>query len=270
MTKEGNMKFNYNTLDVTLHKETRSLTVALNRPEKNNAINIEMLFELEGLFSWLTSHLEVNAIVLTGSGDQFCSGFDSDELKIMSEEKLQKYMARFQKVVAGMLHLPQTIICDLKNGAAGMGIELALGADIRVSRSTSTLHFNQLDKGWVPCAGGVGLLNVWVGQSTARHWTMTSAKVNGQDQRERGFTMETYSEGENCTEKILKNIFAQAPVARIQAKRSFLESILPELQRTFEYESVFSFASMKTQDWKKDSDEPFTAARDLAREIQQQ
>lgn len=261
------MKFNYNTLNVTLQKETRSLTIALNRPEKNNAINIEMLFELESLFGWLTGHLEVNAVVLTGEGDTFCSGFDQEELKIMSEEKLQKYIARFQKIVMGMLYLPQTVVCDLKDGARGMGIELALGADIRLSRTTSELHFDALNRGWVPCIGGVGLLNIWVGQATARSWTLSSARVGADEQREKSLTSNIYSNGENAVEKILKNITAQAPVARIQTKRSFLESILPEVQRTFEYESIFSFASMKTEDWKKQENEPFTTARELAKEL---
>lgn len=264
------MNFNYNTLKVTLQKETRSIEVAINRPEANNSLNVETLFELEGLFGWLTSHLEVNAVVLTGVGDIFCSGFDQDELAIMSEEKLQKYMVRFQKIVMGMLSLPQTIICDMKDGASGMGIELALGADIRVGRPTAKIEFDSLKKGWVPCGGGVALLNQIVGQSTARFWTMASAKVSGTELQERGLLGTTYSEGENLTAKLLKDIASQAPVARIQAKRSFLESIMPEVSRGLEFEAIFSFAAMKTEDWKKDTQiETFTSARDMARELKQ-
>lgn len=264
------MDFNYNTLKVTLQKETRSIEVAINRPQANNALNVETLFELEGLFGWLTSHLEVNAVVLTGTGDTFCSGFDQDELAIMSEEKLQKYMVRFQKIILGMLSLPQTIICDMKDGASGMGMELALGADIRVARSTAKIEFNSLSKGWVPCGGGISLLNQIVGQSTARYWTMAGAKVSGTQLEERGFLGTTYSEGENITQNLLKNIAAQAPVARIQAKRSFLESIMPEVSRGLEFEAIFSFAAMKTDDWRKDTQlESFTSARDMARELKQ-
>ena len=108
------MKFNYNTLNVDLRPETRSLTISLNRPKHNNQMNVEMLFELESLFGWLTAHLEVNAVVITGVGDTFCTGFDEEELRLMSEDKLQKYLVRFQRLISGMLALPQTIICDLK------------------------------------------------------------------------------------------------------------------------------------------------------------
>jgi enoyl-CoA hydratase/carnithine racemase len=263
------MNFNYNTLEVTLQKDTRSIKVALNRPETNNALNVEMIFELESLFGWLTSHLEVNAVVLTGIGETFCSGFDSQELKKMSDEKLQKYIVRFQKIVTGMMSLPQTIICDLKDGARGMGIELALGADIRLARSTAVISFDSLKEGWVPCCGGVGLLGQTVGPSTARHWTMTSAKVGSQTLAAKGFIGDTYSTSEDALSPLLKNIAAQAPVARIQAKRSFLEAVMPETSRGFEFETIFAFAAMQTEDWKKDltQGENFTAARDLAREL---
>ncbi len=264
------MNFNYNTLEVTLNKDTRSINVALNRPEEQNTINIEMLFELESLFGWLTSHLEVNAVVLTGVGEVFCQGFDQNELKIMSEEKFQKYIVRFQKIVMGMLSLPQTIICDLKDGAGGMGIELALGADIRIARSTATVNFNTLKTGWVPCCGGISLLSQWVGASSARFWTLTSARVGSEEMLNKGLIGKSYSTSEDALSPILKEIAAQAPVPRIQAKRSFLEGMMSELTRGLEYETVFAFAAMKTEDWKKDvSDEKecFASARDLAREL---
>ena len=81
--KEGIMNFNYNTLIVDLHPKTRSLSITFNRPESENQMNLEMLFELESLFGWLTAHLEVNAVVIKGQDNIFCTGFDEKELKIM-------------------------------------------------------------------------------------------------------------------------------------------------------------------------------------------
>lgn len=260
------MNFNYNTIDVTLQPATRSIKVALNRPEAKNAINVEMLFELEGLLSWLTGHLEVNAVYLTGNGDYFSSGFDQEELKIMSDEKLKKYISRFQKITMGLMSLPQTIICDLKEGANGMGIELALGADIRIARSTATVNFDALESGWTPCCGGVSLLSQIVGPSNAKYWTLTSKKINAGTMVSSGLVGESYGTGETLGEDILNRIGKQAPVSRIQTKRSFLEVQMPELSRGLEFETIFSFASMQTGDWKKgkNPEESFTAARDLA------
>ena len=268
------MKFNYNTLNVDLRPETRSLTISLNRPKHNNQMNVEMLFELESLFGWLTAHLEVNAVVITGVGDTFCTGFDEEELRLMSEDKLQKYLVRFQRLISGMLALPQTIICDLKKKATGMGLELALGADIRISHEDSSLSFNALNIGWVPCSGGVGLLGLLVGHATARQWTMTARGISSEQSLSKGLTANSYNDRDACIDEILNAIKKQSPVARIQAKRSLLESIMPELTRIFEFESIFSFASMKTNDWKKDPEknpgEPFMSARELSQQLQTQ
>lgn len=267
------MNFNYSTLNVELHPKTRSLSITFNRPEKENQMNLEMLFELESLFGWLTAHLEVNAVVLNGANGVFCTGFDEDELKIMSEEKLQKYLVRFQKIISGMLALPQTIIADLGTKASGMGLELALGADIRISHEDSEINFNSLDKGWVPCSGGIGLLGLLVGHATARQWTLTSKKVAFNEAHSKGLITTGYTD-DTALEGILNSIAKQSPVARIQTKRSLLEAIMPELTRVFEFESIFSFASMKTNDWKKDPQnnpqERFMSARELSGQLQEQ
>ncbi len=268
------MNFNYNTLNVDLQPKTRSLSISFNRPEKNNQMNLEMLFELESLFGWLTAHLEVNAVVIKGTNDHFCSGFDEDELKIMSEEKLQKYLVRFQRLISGMLALPQTIICDLGKNASGMGLELSLGADIRIAHDEAQLQFNALNKGWVPCSGGIGLLGLLIGHSTARQWTLSSKSVSFSEARNKGFISEGHGDTAEVLENILDSISKQSPVARIQTKRSLLEAIMPELTRIFEFESIFSFASMKTNDWKKDPlnnpEESFMSARELAGQLQEQ
>ena len=266
------MLFNYNTLQVNLCKDTRSIEVLINRPEQNHTINIEMLFELESLFGWLTSHIEVNAIVLSSTDgcDLFCGGFDQEELKIMSDEKLKKYLVRFQKLLHSLHHLPQSIICDLKAGANGMGFELALNCDIRVASRSSVVNFNQLAQGWTPCGGTVSILNQLVGHARARSWVLAGSKINGEAMLTSGLVLETYAQSVPVISGILNNILAQAPIARIQAKRGFLEAILPEMERGWEYESAFAFANLESEDWKRNSSEDFTKARDMGKKVKEE
>lgn len=259
------MQFNYNTLQVNLQPKTRSIEVLLNRPEQDHAINVEMLFELESLFSWLTSHLEVNAITLSSTATEnglFCNGFDEEELSIMSEEKVKKYMVRMQKIITGMIHLPQTIICDLKCGAAGMGIELALGADIRVAAHSSTLHFDSLEKGWVSCCGNLSTLSNLVGHSLARQWTLASKKIGTQVMTRSGLVMETYGEGEETCKMILERIGKQAPVARIQTKGAFTDHIKIRHEDGQRTDASYAFSALSLGDFKKEQ-ETFTQARDF-------
>ncbi len=261
------MLFNYNTLNVTLDKETRSIHILLNRPDLDHSINVEMLFELESLFGWLSSHLEVNAVCLSSTKGIFCSGFDQSELKIMSREKLHKYLTRFQKLITGIQHLPQTIICDLKEGASGMGIELAMACDIRIAKKTCEITFNSLQKGWVPCAGGVSSLAQLVGLSQAKQWVLSSAQINAERLFYAGFLLDFYNDKQDLGSKILEKISTQAPVTRIQTKRSFLEFSSPEWERGQEYEFAFALAALESGDWKKTPSEEFTSAREMAEKI---
>ena len=96
--------FNYNTLSVSLDKTTRSMTVELNRPELQNSLNTEMIFELETLFTWLSTHIEVKSIYLTGKGDYFCKGLDDKELSTWTEEKRQKNL-RTQQTFRKDIHM---------------------------------------------------------------------------------------------------------------------------------------------------------------------
>lgn len=256
------MLFNYNTLLVELAPETKSVKVLF----KNEQLNIETLFELESLFAWLTSHLEVTSVLLSSQGEYFGKGFDKEELKLMSEEKLIKYMGRFQKLIQAMVALPQTIICDLKNGAEDLSVEFALGTDIRLINHDGKLHFNFLENGWVPNAGGVSLLSELVGKSHARSWLLSGAKVSSQKLSQSGFVLGTTQEvGIN---ELLESIAKQSPIARIQTKRALFDTVHKQFDETIHFDTSCALVSLKTEDWKKDQEqENFTSARDFRQNL---
>lgn len=265
------MIFNYNTISVELQPSTKSLTVTLNRPEHENAINIEMLFELEGLFGWLSNHLEVNSVVLKGTDNYFSCGFDQHELSIMTTEKMKKYMTRFQKLVFGMHYLPQTIICDLGSGASGMAIELSLGADIRIANEDCSLDFSCLRKGWISCAGGVSLLSNMVGSSMARQWLLSGAMIKGEKLEYTGFLLSLYPTNDDAAiDHLLSEIKQQAPVARIQTKRAFLEYEIGSHDNIQHNDSRFAFVALHLREWSKTDYSEFTSAREMAAALQNQ
>ncbi|PIP89782.1 MAG: hypothetical protein COW01_07900 [Bdellovibrionales bacterium CG12_big_fil_rev_8_21_14_0_65_38_15] len=245
--------FDYKTLHVTLDPSTRSLTIELSRAARRNAITMEMLFELEGMMAWLSSHLEINAVTLRGAGGYFSCGFDREETARMDAPKLQKYFKKLQKIVYSMHLLPQTFIVDMGKGAEAQGIELALGGDIRLVHEETVIEFNHLQKGLVPCSGGVGILSNIVGAQVARRWVMTSQTLTSNDAVSGMFADYSYvlQTKYKLQQEILKRILMQSPVTRIQAKRSLVEATLPEVDRSLVYESNFAHAGMASGDWKK-------------------
>ena len=242
--------FSYNTLKVTLKKSTRTLVIELNRPLNQNALNTEMIFELESLFSWCASRVEIHSLLLSSTTDLFSCGFDRDEAKNLSEEKFIKNMSHLQKLIYAMFFLPQTIIFDLKDGVHGLGAELALAADIRMARPGTKVSFAHLKRGFTPTCGAIGFLSTVIAKTFARAWVMSANNISNEALQMAGYIHEYYTCPDQI-ENILISIAKQAPVARIQAKRSFLETILPELDRALVYEKEFAHGVLATGDWKK-------------------
>lgn len=251
-TKDGTMTslFNYNTFNVTLKKDTRTLIVELNRPQNQNAINTEMIFELESLFSWCVARVEIHSILLTSTTELLSCGLDKEEAKSMAEEKFIKNMNKLQKLIYAMFFLPQTIVVDLKDGATGLGAELALAADIRLARPGTKIAFNHLKLGFTPSCGGIGFLSTIISKSFAKSWILSGTTISNDALLMSGYIHEYYNSADQI-ENVLGSIADQAPVARIQAKRSFLEALMPELDKTLNFEQRFAAGVLATGDWKK-------------------
>jgi enoyl-CoA hydratase/carnithine racemase len=134
--------FNYTTISTRLEKTTRTLFVTLNRPDWNNAFRLEMLFELESLFAWCTTRVEINSIFIDSSTPHFSTGLEYDTLSGTSASQLDKANLKLQKIIFAMMQLPQTIVMDLGDGSETLASEFALGADIRIASKNTKISFN--------------------------------------------------------------------------------------------------------------------------------
>src|SRR6478752_4855059 len=101
--------FNYTTISTRLEKTTRTLFVTLNRPDWNNAFRLEMLFELESLFAWCTSRVEINSIFIDSSSAFFSQGLEYESLSSLNAGLLDKINLKLQKIIFAMMQLPQTV-----------------------------------------------------------------------------------------------------------------------------------------------------------------
>ena len=116
--------------------------ITLNRPERLNAINLDMLEELHVLFERLTTDEDVRVIIITGAGRGFCSGADLLDERISSEAAtlfssaaahLIKIQKIYSRLVVEMRRLPQPIIAAVNGPAAGGGMCMAMAADVIIA-----------------------------------------------------------------------------------------------------------------------------------------
>lgn len=125
----------YSTLKVE-KAQNGILVVALNRPEKYNAMNRQMVADLIDLWTKLQHDLETRVVILKGEGEKgFCGGMDVAD--VFQPDKLKApilYDFQFDlgKLEIAMRQIPQPIICAVHGAAAGAGMSFALASDIRV------------------------------------------------------------------------------------------------------------------------------------------
>ncbi len=120
-------------------------TITLNRPQRKNPLTLESYAELRDLFWQLRRAGDVRAVVVTGAGDNFCSGGDVHEiigpLTKMTMPELLAFTRMTGDLVKAMRACPQPIIAAVDGVCAGAGAMLALAADIRFGTQRSTVAF---------------------------------------------------------------------------------------------------------------------------------
>src|SRR5262245_23929508 len=122
-------------------------TITLNRPERLNAISGGMLASFSDAFRAADADRDVRAIILTGAGKGFCSGLDLKEQGANANSNSVNgagggLPAKFDLANSPPMVLHQTdkpVICALNGAAAGYGMDLALGCDIRISGESGKL-----------------------------------------------------------------------------------------------------------------------------------
>jgi len=130
-----------------IHREGRLLSIALNRPEKRNALNIQLCGELVGALKAAEQDQEVGAILLTGNGKCFCAGMDLSEIndtntdEISSvQEQLFTIGARLEKPLVGAVH----------NAALAGGTGLAANCHIVIAREDAQFGLTEIRLGLWP------------------------------------------------------------------------------------------------------------------------
>ncbi len=124
--------------NVQIRKDVPSGTIILNRPDKKNALSREIVTMLEQAFQDFLSERSVRSVILTGSGDTFCSGTDLAQIQQTREspQAMQTWhedVIAFKSLIEYMLRYPKPIVAAVNGPIAGAGLALVLAADLVVA-----------------------------------------------------------------------------------------------------------------------------------------
>lgn len=167
-------------------------TLTLNRPERKNPLTFDSYAELRELFRAMAYADDIKAIVITGAGDNFCSGGDVHEiigpLTKLDMPGLLAFTRMTGDVVKAMRACPQPVIAAIDGICAGAGSMLALGSDIRLGTERSKTAFLFTRVGLAGCdMGACALLPRVIGQGRAAELLYTGRSMSGTEGERWGF-----------------------------------------------------------------------------------
>ena len=239
---------------VLLEKNDKICTLILNRPEKMNAMNDEMLESLWEAADQIAADHKTHVVIIKGAGDNFSSGADMALLsqEISSHEWLEG-MKRAGEVVRKLRELPQPIVCQLKGVAYGAGANLALAGDFVVAAETARFCEIFIHVGVILDFGGTYHLPRLVGLAKARELALLGNEIDGKEAASIGLIHKAVAEDilEQEVASLAANL-AQKPLAALALiKKGLNESFNKSLEEVLEWEAAHQSVMFQTPEHKE-------------------
>jgi enoyl-CoA hydratase len=173
---------------ITYTKEASFLTpeeeniavITLNRPEVLNALNTEVLQELDSALEEIRKDDKIKAVVITGAGRAFSAGADLSEAPT-EEEGMRKRIEVGQKVYDKIEDFEKPVIVAINGFAIAGGLELCLACDIRIASETAQLGLVETNVGLLPAWGGVIRLPRIIGKGRASEMVLTATRIDAKE-----------------------------------------------------------------------------------------
>jgi len=205
--------------------------IRLNRPEKRNAINRELMMSLITTAKQLKANKQLRAIVLSGNGEGFCAGMDfeifTDMLggEITADSSAEGFedlseQGAYQGQQMGWLwqEIPVPVIAAVHGAAIGAGLNIALGADIRIVTPDAKLGFLEITWGFLPDTSATQSLRRLASLDRIKELIFTGRFFSGQEAYEYGLATELADSPRERALEMAKTIAGQNPDAIRRAK----------------------------------------------------
>jgi enoyl-CoA hydratase/carnithine racemase len=203
-------------------------TITLNAPERMNTISGPMLNQLTARLQEADADAQVRCVILTGAGRAFCAGLDlraqtqGGGLSIGSSGGVTSTTLDLKNTPPTVLQEMETpTICAINGGAAGYGMDTALGCDIRIMARSAKLAAAFCKRGLVPESGGTWYLPRLIGWSKAAELIFTGRTLNAEESVAWGLASQVVDDAELMprARAMAAEIAGNAPLAVRAAKR---------------------------------------------------
>jgi enoyl-CoA hydratase/carnithine racemase len=246
---------------IIVEKENRITTITLNRPEKLNALNMTMRWEILRATQEAAKDLDTNVLVFTGAGKGFCSGGDVED---MAAKKFQSPLADpslkvkspqdlGNLIVIMIRQMPKPVIASVNGVAAGGGCNLALACDIRIGSDKARFGQVFVRRGLHPDWGGTFFLPHLVGPSKACELIFTGEVIDALEAEKIGLLNKRVPQEKlaETTREFALKLANGAPIPMGLAKRAIYKAMETDLSSMLEYELYAQRICIESEDYRE-------------------
>jgi enoyl-CoA hydratase len=243
---------------VIVEPEGHVLVVTLNRPEKKNAVNSEVMCRLYDAWLRLDAEDELRVAILTGRGDTFCAGMDLSEIgKMRSGVSDNPWMERVKKephVIYGAwlkTYRPRKpVILAAEGFARAGGTEILQGTDIRVAGENAKFGVTEVQRGLFPMAGSAVRLRRQIPYAIAAEMLLCGEDLPAQRAYELGLVNHVVPDGQALAKarEIAARIAANGPLAVTGILATLRETEAMPEEAAFAIEQKYGMQVMTSQD----------------------
>jgi enoyl-CoA hydratase len=160
-------------------EEKNIAVITLNRPEVLNALNMEVLKELDSVLEEIRKDDNIRAVVIMGAGRAFSSG--ADLAGPTGAEEIRERLSFGQKVYDKIEEFDKPVVAGIHGYCLAGGLELALACDIRIASEDARFGLVETNVGLLPAWGGVMRLPRTVGRTYAAEMVLTAQRIDAQE-----------------------------------------------------------------------------------------
>ena len=247
---------------VILDKKDYIAKLVFNRPEANNAFNVEMLHEIVAALENIAKDPEIRVMILTGAGKHFCTSTDMDEF--MSKDKssllgdssvieIKEFVANYpQQVTRMIMEMPKPTIAMVNGRALADGFDWVLACDLRIGSSKALFVQGYTSMAVCPNTGATWLLPRAIGISKALEFLYLGGSINASQAQEFGILSKVVEPDmlEEETISLARQIAAQPPITLRLLKMQVYKGLNLTLDQALELAADAEAMTLKTEDHK--------------------
>ena len=237
---------------VTLEAKGPIGILTMNRPEALNALNEQVLRDLDAALDQAAAQDDILVLILTGAGRSFVAGADIAQMKDLSPMEAKRFGLFGNGVFLKLENFPKPVIAAVNGFALGGGCELAMSCDIRVASEKAKFGQPEVGLGITPGFGGTQRLARIVGTSNAMELILTAKTISAAQAQEMGLVSHVYPPEELMDKalELAQAIAANAQVAVRESKAAIRRGLQTDMATGAAFEAEAFALCFATEDQK--------------------